>query len=396
MDLMEHQQKAVDQLSNGKILWGGLGRGKTATSLAYYIEKESPRDVFVITTAKKRDSLDWESEAAKFGISTDRELSRGGRLVVDSWNNVQKYTDVEGAFFIFDEQRVVGSGTWVKSFIKIARKNHWILLSATPGDTWMDYAPVFIANSYYRNRTDFLRQHVVYEPFVKFPKIKGYLNETKLELLRNEVLVEMPYFDDNKDRYTNWLDVGYDKEAFDEVWVKRWNPFENQPVRDIAEVFRLARRVVNSDPSRLQQLREVLMPLHKRLIVFYNFDYELDILRGLAEVVKVAEWNGHKKESIPNTREWVYLVQYVSGAEGWNCTIANTICFYSLTYSWKNFEQAKGRIDRLDNHYKKLYYYIFVTNSVTDLAVRRSLLKKEDFNERKFMRNLGQKTAEIL
>lgn len=384
MELMEHQQIAVDQLGNGKILWGSTGRGKSAAALAYYVKAESDRDIYVITTAKKRDSLDWEAEAARFGVSTNPEISTAGKLVVDSWNNIGRYTNVEKAFFIFDEQRVVGSGSWVKNFLRIARKNRWVLLSATPGDTWMDYVPVFIANGYFKNRTDFLRKHVVYEPFIKYPKISHYLHERQLEKLRNDVLVEMPYFGESK-RIMNWWPVSYDKQIFDMVWKARWNPTTDKPLTDMAEVFRVARRVVNSDPSRLDEIRDVLMPMHKKLIVFYNFDYELEILRTLKDDVFVAEWNGHRKDPIPSGRHWVYLVQYVAGAESWNCTICNAMVFYSLTYSWKNFEQAQGRIDRLDNHYRQLYYYVLVSDSVPDFAIRRSLAKKEDFNEKKFL-----------
>lgn len=388
MELMEHQQKAIANLDNGRILWGGVGSGKSATVLGYYMERESFRDIYIITTAKKRDSLDWEREAAKFGISTERDSTVAGTISIDSWNNIGKYHGVRDAFFVFDEQRVVGSGAWVKSFLKIARQNRWVLLSATPGDTWLDYAPVFVANEFYKNIGAFKMEHVVYEPFVKYPKIRFFLGEQKLERLRNIVLVEMPYMSTAK-RMLNEIPVDYDKEVFQQVWKKRWHVYEDRPIADIAELFRVMRKVTNSDPSRLDMVRD-LMKVHAKLIIFYSFNYELDILRTLANVVDLAEWNGHKKEPIPNSDSWVYLVQYVSGSEGWNCIETNAEVFYSLTYSYKNFEQAQGRIDRLDTPFKTLYYYMLVSNSVTDLAISRSLREKRSFNERKFMQNLAR------
>lgn len=388
MELMEHQQKAIANLDNGRILWGGVGSGKSATVLGYYMERESFRDIYIITTAKKRDSLDWEREAAKFGISTERDSTVAGTISIDSWNNISKYHGVRDAFFVFDEQRVVGSGAWVKSFLKIARQNRWVLLSATPGDTWLDYAPVFVANEFYKNIGAFKMEHVVYEPFVKYPKIRFFLGEQKLERLRNIVLVEMPYMSTAK-RMLNEIPVDYDKEVFQQVWKKRWHVYEDRPIADIAELFRVMRKVTNSDPSRLDMVRD-LMKVHAKLIIFYSFNYELDILRTLANVVDLAEWNGHKKEPIPNSDSWVYLVQYVSGSEGWNCIETNAEVFYSLTYSYKNFEQAQGRIDRLDTPFKTLYYYMLVSNSVTDLAISRSLREKRSFNERKFMQNLAR------
>lgn len=388
MELMDHQLEAIEDLENGKILWGNVGAGKSAAVLGYYVKKESPRHIYVITTAKKRDSLDWIGEAARFGIGTEDYCTLHGIITVDSWNNLHHYTDIEDAFFIFDEQRLVGHGAWVKSFLKIATKNHWILLSATPGDTWTDYAPVFVANGFYNNLTQFRREHIVYEPFLKFPKIKRYLNETKLGLLRNDVLVEMPWSKDTE-RYLNYMDVSYDFDLFKRVYKDRWNVFENRPVKDVAELFRLMRRIVNSDPSRLEMVR-YLMGVHPRLVVFYNFNYELEILRTLRNEVWVLEWNGHKKDFLPEGDSWVYLVQYIAGAEGWNCTSTNAMILYSLTYSYKNFMQAQGRIDRMNTEYSSLFYYILVSNSIVDRAIRSALKEKRSFNERKFMREMGK------
>lgn len=382
IELMPHQEEAVKNLDNGKILWGGVGSGKSLTVLAYYLERETPNDIVVITTAKKRDSLEWEGEAAKLGISTDPLLSRAGSIKVDSWNNIGKYVDSSGKFFIFDEQRLVGTGAWVKSFIRIARGNRWVLLSATPGDTWLDYAPVFVANGFYKNITEFKRRHVMYEPYSKYPKVRGYLDERRLSVLRNDVLVEMPFLK-HTERMINYFDVDYDHDLMDVVLKKRWNPYEDEPIKNISEMFRLMRKVVNSDPSRLAFVRR-LLACHRRLIVFYTFNYELDILRGLESVVEVAEWNGHKKEQIPDSESWIYLVQYTAGAEGWNCTSTDAMVLYSLTYSYKNFEQCMGRIDRLDTPFQTLYYYILSSNSAIDRGIRDSLRNKRNFNERKF------------
>lgn len=394
LDLREHQIKARDDLRNGSILYGLVGTGKSRTAVAYYEKYESPKDVYVITTAKKRDSWDWEREFGAIACGT--EHTAHGKLTVDSWNNIHKYVDIEGAFFIFDEQRLVGTGAWVKAFYKIAKrnthintesdpwesKNNWILLSGTPGDTWLDYAPVFIANGFFKNITEFKAKHVVYDGFSKFPKVKGYLNTTKLEMMRNHILVEMPY-EKHTTRFVNDWPVAYDKEKYKQITVNRWNVYEDRPIRDVAELFRLMRRCVNEDPSRVQEVLK-LQKMHKKIIVFYNFDYELEALRlGIGCKVPQAEWNGHKKEQIPDTDEWVYLVQYVAGAEGWNCTETDAMVFYSQTYSWKNFEQSQGRIDRLDTPFSSLYYYVLLSDSSIDAAIQRSLKGKEAFNERK-------------
>lgn len=386
VELYPHQQDAVNCLGNGKILCGGVGTGKSLTAAAYYMKVEADADIYVITTAKKRDSLDWEKEFAKFGVGKSRDATvAGGILTVDSWNNINKYREVVGGFFIFDEQRIVGAGAWANSFIRIAKRNRWILLSATPGDTWLDYIPVFIANGFYKNRSEFKRDHVVYASWSKFPKVERYVGVAKLVRLRNQLLVEMPYLRHTTRNSIN-VRVGYDKILYDRVWKDRWHVYENRPIRDSAELFLVARKVVNSDPSRLEAVK-TLMQKHPRLIVFYNFDYELRMLRTLSECgVPVGEWNGHKHEVVPTGEKWVYLVQYVAGAEGWECITTDTTVFYSLTYSYKVWHQGHGRIDRLNTPYNGLFYYTLLSDSPIDRAVMQALKMKKNFNEKSFRR----------
>ena len=403
VELGAHQLRAIEELDNGKVLRGGVGTGKSRVALAYFIRKEcggdfnynkkstfmpmaSPKDIYVITTAKKRDNGDWRGEAAHFGIGPDREISVDGvQLVVDSWNNIDKYIGVKDAFFIFDEQRLVGSGSWVKAFIKIAKQNRWILLSATPGDTWLDFIPIFIANGFYRNRTEFFHLHVVSNNFRGYFQVDHYVNVNRLVKQRNALLVEMPY-ERSTVRHTRNVIVNYDRVLWDRVVKDRWHIYEERPIKDYSELFVVMRKLVNSDLDRYSALMK-LMEKHPRLIVFYNFNYELDILRTLAKSTKspVAEWNGHKHEEIPDTKRWLYLVQYTAGNEGWNCTSTDAMVFWSLNYSYKVMEQAKGRIDRLNTLFTNLYYYILRSNSPIDGAIAKALVMKKNFNEKEMM-----------
>ena len=386
--LYPHQELAVEELSNGKILWGGVGTGKSLTAAAYYMKKEAPKDVYVITTAKKRDSLDWEQEFIKFVVSTHDRGPNTGKLTVDSWNNIAKYKNVRGAFFIFDEQRLVGSGAWTKAFEFIAKnQNTWILLSATPGDTWLDYMSVFIANGFYKNRTEFKEEHVVYNSFTKFPKVERYTNVGKLVRYRAQLLVHMPY-DRHTTRVTQNVRVDYTQELLEKVTKDRWNPYKEKPVTSLAELFYTMRKTVYSHPSRLAAVR-LIMKRHPRLIVFYNFDYELQALRTLAGEVPVAEWNGHKHEEVPESERWLYLVQYTAGSEGWNCTTTDAMFFYSLTYSYKQWHQAHGRIDRLNTPFSMLHYYVLLSDADIDKSVMASLKAKHSFNEVRYAKKVG-------
>ena len=402
IQLYNYQLDAVNRMKNGCILCGGVGSGKSRTALAYYYKEQGgilgtknykpmpgkPKDLYIITTARKRDTLEWEGEMAPFLLSTNPECNTlyNNKVVVDSWNNIGKYKDVVGAFFIFDEQRVIGYGAWTKAFLKIARGNNWILLSATPGDTWSDYMPVFIANGFYKNKTEFVAEHIVYNSNVKYKKVDRYLNTGRLIRLRNRILVDMD-FDRKTVSHNEDVYCRYDTTLYKETIKNRWDPFDGKPIEQASSLCYILRRIVNSDESRQMAVLE-LFERHPRMIIFYNFDYELDILKGLyyGDEVEIGEWNGHKHQPIPDGKKWVYLVQYNAGAEGWNCIRTDTIVFYSQNYSYKMLEQARGRIDRLNTPFTDLYYYHLKTRSGIDLAISKALAEKRNFNERKFVK----------
>ena len=400
ISLFDYQLDAVSRMRNGCILCGGVGSGKSRTSLAYYYKEQggvlgtknyvrmkNPKDLYIITTARKRDTLEWEGELSYFLLSTNPKVNGyKNKVIVDSWNNIQKYKNVTDSFFIFDEQRVVGSGVWVKSFLKIAKSNDWILLSATPGDTWQDYIPVFIANGFYRNRTEFCNEHIIYSRFSKFPKIDRYINTGRLIRLRDRILVDMDFKRETVAHHEDII-VQYDISKYKETMRNRWDPYNNEPITNASGLCYILRKIVNSDESRQIALMDILEN-RPRVIVFYNFDYELDILKGLhyGKDVQIAEWNGHAHQPIPTSKSWVYLVQYTAGCEGWNCIKTDTIVFYSQNYSYKVMAQAAGRIDRLNTPYTDLYYYHLKSRSGIDLAISKALKDKKKFNETRWVK----------
>lgn len=406
--LYDHQTGALKNIKNGCILVGGVGSGKSITSIAYYYlqnggdpktlvggpykEMKNPKDLYIITTAQKRDTYEWSGELSHFLMSPNPDASLyKNKVVVDSWNNIKKYSDVTDAFFIFDEQRVCGSGTWVKAFLNITKHNKWILLSATPGDTWSDYIPVFIANGFYKNKTEFCREHVVYSRFSKFPKIDRYVGTGKLLRLRNQLLVTMD-FNRSAERVNNTIFVDYNIKEYKTLMKDRWDVENNKPIENASALCYSLRKIINSDKSRGEAVLKIFKK-HPRIIIFYNFNYELDILRNLDykgfsgrdEDVVIGEWNGHKHDPLPKSKSWVYLVQYTAGNAGWNCVTTDTIVFYSQNYSYKVMEQASGRIDRLNTPYKQLNYYHIKTHAPMDIAISRALKDKKKFNESKWI-----------
>lgn len=391
--LKPEQEEAVNALSNGSVLYGMVGSGKSLTSLVYYIrlcggkeftttEFTRPLDLYIITPANKRDLKEWEKEFVYHYLPLQKI-----KIVVDSWNNITKYTSVKNAFFIFDEQKVIGSGTWAKSFLKIAKSNQFIVLTATPGDVWTDYIPIFVANGFYKDRYSFLKEHVVYNPYLPFPKIMKYLNEDKLLYYKNKVLVRLEKRSGIKVMKKEKVYVDYDEKLFNEIVKSRWNPWKNEIISTTADLYYCLRKAVNLNVNRLNALKNI-HDLHTKIILFYNFDYELYYLKNNLECT-VTEYNGHRHDAIPDSGSWIHLVQYSSGAEAWNCIQTNTIVFWSLTYSYKAMVQAAGRIDRMNSPFDILYYFNLVTNSQIDNAILESLDSKKDFNEKEYHKKHG-------
>lgn len=403
VELFNYQLDALNEMKNGCILCGGVGSGKSLTSIAYYHKcnggdlgpfkyMDKPLDLYIITTARKRDTLEWEGELSKFLLSTNADISAyDNKVIVDSWNNVQKYKEVTNSFFIFDEQRLVGYGAWVKAFLKIAKSNQWILLSATPGDTWSDYIPVFIANGFYRNKTDFQDQHVVWDRFSKFPKVKGYLNQGKLIKYRNSILVDMDFKRQTVSHHEYYY-CDYDRLKYKDIIKNRVNPETQEPIVNAPQLCYLLRKIPNTSEQRILTLLQIC-ETHPKVIIFYNYDYELELLKNLTYVslfgeATIAEWNGHKHEPIPQTDAWVYLVQYTAGCEGWNCVETDSMIFFSQNYSYKVMQQATGRIDRLNTPFKDLYYYHLSSKSPIDISIARAVEQKKIFNESRYVNKL--------
>lgn len=403
--------EAVNNMTNGCILNGGVGSGKSRTGLYYYFKEnggsitkngyvpmvEHCQNLYIITTAMKRNSLEWEGELANYLISKDEGSSFYPNLtvVIDSWNNIKKYVDVKNDFFIFDEDRVTGSGAWVKSFLKIAKNNNWIILSATPGDTWEQYIPVFLANGFYKNKTEFYREHCVFSRYTKFPQIEKYINTGRLIRLRNRILIDMDFHRETVPHHSD-IYCSYDISKYKEAMRTRWDPYKNEPIQQASGLCYVLRRIVNEDETRVAALLEIMEKVPKA-IIFYNFDYEREMLLHVFselgqyvddydDIYEIAEWSGHAHQPVPTSNKWVYLVQYTAGCEGWNCIKTDTIIFFSQNYSYKVMAQAAGRIDRLNTPFMDLYYYHLKSRSGIDLAISKALDQKKKFNENRWVK----------
>ena len=408
--LKPFQENCLERLSTGKVLAADTGAGKSIMSLAWYLSKEcasdehslksgakawtlyhgSP-DLYIITTPKKRDSEEWESDLSKFNLVKGRNSKEMGEvnIFIDSWNNIKKYTEIKNSVFIFDEQRAVGSGTWAKSFVKIAKQNHWIMLSATPGDTWSDWCPLMIAKGYYPNRTAFFNKHAVYNPYVKYREIIRWDNTDELEYYRSKMLVTCRMEKKTTRHFEEVIADCSNKYEVKRAYKERTNPKTGEPFKSASELCAYTRNIINTDPTRSAVGLKIIQ-MYDRIIIFYTLTDELEGIKWACNKAgrKMYFYNGEIHDQVPTGNNWAYIVQYTAGSEAWNCTTCNAMLFWDLTYSYKQFKQATGRIDRLNTPYSDLYYYAIRSYMPLDLAIRRALREKKDFNSRGFLKSV--------
>lgn len=375
ISMYEYQLEAIDKLQSGMILWGNVGSGKSRTSLYFYCKNYSNKKLLIITTAQKRNNGEWLEECKVFGL----------KPIIDSWNNIRKYEKYENCFIIFDEDHLTGYGAWSKTFIKMAKCNDWLVLTGTPGDNYSEFMTVFIAKGWYKNKRDFEENHVIYSRYSKYPKVDRYINQGLLEKHRRDILVKM--FVEKRPRVHKEIvitqyDISKYKKAYKEKRDENNKPFKN------ATAFCLyLRKICNEDESKIVKVRELLLK-HNKVIIFYNYIYEKEILLKLLKTMKtfnVGEYNGQHHDDIPIGERWAYLCQYTAASEGWNCLLCDTMIFFSMSYSYKAMEQAAGRINRVNTPYKDLYYYYLRTTSGIDLSINRALSTKRNFNESTFI-----------
>ena len=198
------------------------------------------------------------------------------------------------------------------------------------------------------------------------------------------------HFERKTKRHRQFIPSNYDTNLYEKVMRDRWNVFEDKPIENGSEFLQLLRKIVAMDEDRIFNAK-FLMDIHDRLIIFYNYNYERDVLIQIAKDLgkQYWEWNGHAHQEVPNKEKWLYIVQYTAGAEGWNCISTNVILFYSMNYSFKIVEQAEGRIDRLNTSYNDLEYYFLTSESQIEKDIFKAVQTKQKFNESAWLKRRG-------
>lgn len=147
-----------------------------------------------------------------------------------------------------------------------------------------------------------------------------------------------------------------------------------------------ARQLCNSK-EKLEMVRTLIEGTEDRVIIFYNFNCELELLQQLVQKLKrpISYVNGSVKNlnCYNNNSDSVTLVQYQSGSSGVNLQKASKMIYYSPPIKSDFFEQSKKRIHRIGQDNKCTYWKLITNNSI-ELNIYNTLAKKQDYTEELF------------
>ena len=432
MRLFDYQQQIVDEkYEDSKALFMQMGTGKTFVSMAFF-EKSERAKLLVVCLATKVD--DWNRDltdelgldevvSLNKGTKKNRELMEDAQYLVisfeSSWRldkELVAWVDDDTYIIVDESHKIKNPSSKVGKFMRKlgAKTDYKTILTGTPqSNGYIDYYNQFHFLGYLdMNQTNFKKRYAItqmmqYGAGPIFQEIIGYRNTEELD----EMIHNHSVFYDRK------LD---DEELPDEIPVyfpsyPKYRKISNDKVYEFKdgtlEIYdtlgagvMLQRQLASGyiskggntevlDKSKLDWMRDFLEGYDERVVVFYNYNAELEQLKQLLERLDrpYSEYNGHRKDlrAFQESSEGVVLANYGSASTGINdFVIASTMVMYSLTTSYIDFEQAKKRIDRIGQTKKPLFYFLIMKGTI-DARVYHSLQEGKDFDERMYAEHEG-------
>lgn len=394
--LYDSQEEVIQEIEgNSKILELGTGSGKTLISLQEYLDHHSQHPLLIICPNSKFREGGWDREVAviekHYGVKIDYEVIPYSHLWTKrkvpkkpTYKTNDKLGDYKGRFIIFDEIHFVKNPTSERgktAQLLIKNSKGFLGLSATPlSNGWEDSMNYFIMFGMAKNKTSFIREYAsgldhYYKPY-------GWKGD-----LLSPMWEAISIFRDKHDM------TDLPKLTLQDVYFKKSTRYskilkdricEDIVYDTVPKLYAGLRQYANLK-HKGEYLNELLEGTSENVVVFYNFNTELDeIMKAIPKGKKVFIANG-KGYSIPQKGKWgnvknsVSVVQYQSGGTGIEMQYAYTVVFFSPTYSYQDYEQSMGRVYRTGQE-ENVTAYLFKTRGTVETAIWKSLEKKKDFN----------------
>lgn len=388
--LRSYQQDAVEALLNGKhIVVASCGVGKGFISLEW-ARGTKKSNVLVITQASKVKSNDFVEEAK---LLDEKWYNSQSSFTVVSWNSLAKWLKehqsenfADYAIIADEIQRIKNYSTGMgKSFLKIASHTKcWAGFTATPGESWIQMMPYFVACGFVKHKTDFTNKFCVTQSFKGYIEIIGYNHEEVL----NKWWSGITYFPDTKEMEKQLpsethkvvhfkAPTGYAKV------LKTKTRLDTDEFIDTSMAMCHYLRQLCCSKEKVEWLKEFVESLDTSCVVFYTYIEEGEKIKEALKGVKIWEING-KKHDIPTAdtigKHDVVLAQWESGSASLNLQFMNYWVSFSPCYSLTTSCQSRGRIKRIGQT-KPMFYYYLKTDHTIENDIYKALKEKRDFSE---------------
>lgn len=408
MQLYAFQKQYLQGLPAKYIFAADTGTGKTVMALAHYDKHAYLKPLLILAPASKVQTGDWDREikeyfagrfVPEYEIWSYEKFSRvpsiaqykktGDRGVWRDWLNRHP----RGFAMIADEVHKAKnpqSGVGKRVFEVAAACDVFLGLSATPlPNGWIDAANYFKIFKFTQNITAFKKRYCNIQTYKGFPEIVGYYHEGELQSnwnhiakpLSKQMALDLPPITTvpiSLPAGPNYIKVQKERLFGDK--------FLDNPS---ALMHALRQSIIE---PKVVWLNSFLEGVSDNVVIFYNYVEErqqiLAMIKKSHKRRQVFRQDGEKHE-VPGKDKWgglrrtITLAQYQSGSTGIELTYAATTVYFSPTYSYSNYEQSIGRIER-HGQSKKMTLYLLCAPTTLEKDVWAALRNKKDFQEKQW------------
>ena len=416
MKLFDYQEKALALTSDkdNSAFYYDMGLGKTfigSERLRLYGERVN------IVVCQKSKIKDWcehfkehYTDYAVFDLTNKKDMQAFmiypiykciGIINYELAYRREELRQLKDFTMMLDESSMIKNETAKRTkFILSLKPSHTILLSGTPTDGKYEflYSQLRllgwkITKTAYYNR--YIKTELRSYGGPMFRVVTGYKNVSELKaklkeygavFAKAEEVIKLP----EKKFIKEYSTVSSDYKKFMKDRVIKID--DKELTGDSTLSKRLYARMLCSAYSKdkIARLIDLVNSTSDRVIIFYNFNTELEVLRKVLFDRPISIVNGQVKDlkEYENNDNSVTLIQYQAGAMGLNLQKANRIIYFSLPERSELFEQSKARICRIGQE-KQCYYHIMMCHKSVEEKIYECLLMRKDYTDELFRKEFG-------
>ena len=416
MKLFDYQEKALALTSDkdNSAFYYDMGLGKTfigSERLRLYGERVN------IVVCQKSKIKDWcehfkehYTDYAVFDLTNKKDMQAFmiypiykciGIINYELAYRREELRQLKDFTMMLDESSMIKNETAKRTkFILSLKPSHTILLSGTPTDGKYEflYSQLRllgwkITKTAYYNR--YIKTELRSYGGPMFRVVTGYKNVSELKaklkeygavFAKAEEVIKLP----EKTFIKEYSTVSSDYKKFMKDRIIKID--DKELTGDSTLSKRLYARMLCSAYSKdkISRLIDLVNSTSDRVIIFYNFNTELEALRKVLFDRTISIVNGQVKDlkAYENNDNSVTLIQYQAGAMGLNLQMANRIIYFSLPERSELFEQSKARICRIGQE-KQCYYHIMMCHKSVEEKIYECLLMRKDYTDELFRKEFG-------